>query len=294
MSGVSDTRNVKLGVCQAFFNGQDLGYTKGGVEVSVTTETHEVSVDQFGKAAINEMIMGRDCKVKLPLAETTLDNLIATMPGATLVGVGGAVAGGTITIATNPTNLETITVNGKTITFKTVAGAADEVTIGATAAATAAALAAKLNASADPLVSAAVYSAAAAIVSVLFGNFVVGGLTGVKGVLGNAFTLVTGTAGIKVTMSAATLTGGLDPTSKYVDVQTGVGTDLLTNAKELRLHPANKAADDLSDDFIIPLAATAGALTYAYKLDDERVFNVEFSGYPDPVTKRLFLVGGRA
>jgi hypothetical protein len=69
--------------------------------------------------------------------------------------------------------------------------------------------------------------------------------------------------------------------------------DLLAIAQELRLHPINKAAGDLSEDFIIPLAGTGGALNYAYKVDDERVFNVEFTAYPDPVTKKLYTFGGR-
>lgn len=290
----SSTKNVKLGVCQVFYNGQDLGYTKGGVEVAVTTETHQTNVDQFGKTTINQLIMGRDVKVKVPMAETTLENMVAIMPGATLVATGGAVASGSITITTNPLTTETIIVNGVTWTFKTTAALANEVTIGTTATLTAAALAAALTASNDPKVCAAVYAAVATAVNVLAGNFVIGGATGVKGVEGNAFTLVTGTAAAKVTMSAATLTGGLEPTGKYVEAQTGVGMDLLSNAKELRLHPVTKGGADLSEDFIVPLAGTAGALTYAYNVDAERVFNVEFMGYPDSATKRLFLVGGRA
>ena len=80
----SDTKNVKLGVCRVSYNGVDLGYTKGGVEVSVKTETHKVLIDQFGKTPINEYVMGREVTVKCPLAETTLDNLVKIMPGATL------------------------------------------------------------------------------------------------------------------------------------------------------------------------------------------------------------------
>lgn len=289
----SNTKNVKLGVCQVFYKGQDLGYTKGGVEVSVTTETHEVNVDQFGKTGINQLIMGRDCKVKVPMAETTLENMVAIMPGATLNSTGGTNATGTITITTNPAANDTIIVNGVTLTFKAAAAAANEVTIGASAAATATNLAAVLNASNEPGIAAATYSAAAAVVTVKYGNIVIYGTAGMKGVEGNTFTLNSGTAGAKVTMSGATLAGGTDPTKQYVDVKTGVGTDLLSIAQELRLHPINKADADLTEDFIIPLAGTAGALSYAYKMDDERVFNVEFMGYPDPITKRLFLVGGR-
>lgn len=81
----SDIKNVKLGVCKVLFDGVDLGYTKGGVEVQVKTDTHQVMIDQFGKTPINEYIMGRTVSVKVPLAETTLENMIKVMPGATLV-----------------------------------------------------------------------------------------------------------------------------------------------------------------------------------------------------------------
>jgi len=167
----SDTANVKLGVCKITFGGVDLGYTKGGVEVDVTTDTHPVTVDQFGESVINEYITKRDVKIKVPLAETTLENLIAIMPGSSLV------------------------------------------------------------------------------------------------------------------------TDGVDPTKKRVDVQNGVGTNLLLIAQELILHPIALPATDLSEDFVVPKAATAGAMSFAYKHDEERVFNTEFSGYPDPITSILFKIG---
>lgn len=81
----SNTENVKLGVCRVTFGGEDLGFTKGGVEVSVETSTHEVTVDQMGETPINEYITSRSCTVTVPLAETTLENLVKIMPGATLV-----------------------------------------------------------------------------------------------------------------------------------------------------------------------------------------------------------------
>lgn len=169
----SDTKNVKLGVCKVFFNGQDLGYTQGGVDVSVKTDTHAVNVDQFGKTTINEYIMGRTVTAKVPLAETTLENMVRIMPGSVLM---------------------------------------DDET---------------------------------------------------------------------------------DPTKKFVEVTTGIGTDLLSIARELRLHPVSLAAEDFSEDFVIPLTATAGALDFAYKLENERIFNVDFTGYPDPATNKLFYVGKR-
>lgn len=165
---MSDTRNVKLGVCKVYYDGVDLGYTKGGVEVTVTTETHKVEVDQFGKSPINELIMSRDARVKCPLAETTLANLVSIMPGATLVTGGGA---------------------------------------------------------------------------------------------------------------------------SRVDVEHSIGTDLLTIAKPLILHPQNLLAADLTEDFTLLLAGTGGQLQFAYKLEEERIFNIEFTGYPSSQTRRLFVVG---
>ena len=160
------TTNVKLGVCKILLGGENLGFTKGGVEVQVETESHVVAVDQLGSTPISEYITGRTCTVRVPMAETTIDHLVAVMPGATKVGT----------------------------------------------------------------------------------------------------------------------------TSPYADVETGVGTDLRNVAKVLRLHPISLPDADISEDFIVPLAATTGALSFAYKLDEERVFNVEFKAYADDDGK-LFYVG---
>jgi hypothetical protein len=283
----SDTRNVKLGVCKVFFDGIDLGYTKGGVEVSVTTETHRVEVDQFGKTPINETVLGRDVKVKVPMAEVTLQNMVRIMPGATLVQTGGAKASGTVTLPVGqPTDGQTILINGKAAIAKTASpnAANGEYLIGATVDDTGANLAAMLEASTAPewALASYIYTAATNILAVTYG---------VKGTEGNAFTLVVGTYAA-VTVSGATLTGGTNPTAERVDVADGVGTDLLTIAKELRLHPKSKLDSDKSEDFIVPKAATAGALTFAYKLDEERIYNVEFSGFPDIANgSKLFSVG---
>lgn len=167
----SSTENVKLGVCKITYKSQDLGYTKGGVSVDVTTDTYAVTVDQFGESVINEFITKRDIKVECPLAETTLENLVSIMPGASLV------------------------------------------------------------------------------------------------------------------------TDALDPTKKRVDVTNGIGTNLLSIAGELRLHPIELDDADLSEDLVIPLAATAGAMKFSYKHDEERVFNTSFAGYPDSTTNILYSLG---
>lgn len=163
----NQTTNVKLGVCKVFLGGEDLGFTKGGVEVQVETESHIVSVDQLGSTPISEYITGRTCTVTVPLAETTLDHLVAIMPGATKLGTGA---------------------------------------------------------------------------------------------------------------------------TAHAEVSTGVGTELRDVAKVLRLHPYGLPTTDKTEDFIIPLAGTTGALSFAYKLDEERIFNVEFKAYADGSGK-LFYVG---
>lgn len=163
----SSTENVKLGVCTVLFNEIDLGFTKGGVEVEVATNTHEVTVDQLGETPIDEIITGRTVTVTVPLAETTLENLVAIMPGATLV------------------------------------------------------------------------------------------------------------------------TDGTTPTKKKVAVTTGVSLSLLDLAQKLVLRPKGTTG---AEDFTIHKAMTAGAISFAYNTDTERVFNVTFKGYAD-ATGNLFSVG---
>ncbi len=82
---MSETKNIRLGTCKVFFNDQDLGLTIGGVELEVTTSTHETKVDQFGETVVEEIITGRNVKVTVPLGETTLENMVRIMPGAKLV-----------------------------------------------------------------------------------------------------------------------------------------------------------------------------------------------------------------
>lgn len=149
--------DIKLGTCLITLDGADLGYTKGGVEVSVETSTHDTMIDQFGETPVKSFIQGRTCKVVMNLAETTLDNLVKIMPGATKLSTSG----------------------------------------------------------------------------------------------------------------------------NRVDVTSGVGEDLQKLAKPLILHPIALPINDKSEDFTLPAASTPGAINFAYKKDDERVFTAEFMAYPD-------------
>jgi hypothetical protein len=277
---MSDTKNVKLGVCQVFYNGVDLGYTQGGVEVTVTTETHKVNVDQFGKTVIDEIIMSRNVEAKVPLAETTLENMVRIMPGASMIDTGGVKATGTVTFSTVPTANDTVTINGVVFTAKASAVAANEFSIGASVSSAAANLAAAAAAYPDPRTAVASYSTNLGVVTVSYN---------VSGTVGNAFTLAK--SGASTTVSGAVLSGGVDSTKKKITVPTGISTSLLNIAKKLVLHPKAKGAADRSEDFVIPLAATAGALNFAYVVDKERIYNTTFMGYPDPSNDTLFVVG---
>lgn len=154
--------NIKLGICDVTFKGTALGLTKGGVELEVQTQTHETKVDNFGETIVNEFIQGRSLMIKVPMAETHLENLAQIMPGAVI------------------------------------------------------------NAAKD-----------------------------------------------------------------HVAVSNGNGISLYASAGALILTPVN----DPNDVITIPLANTAGSITFAYKHNEERVFNVEFTGYPNVSTGAMFTVG---
>jgi hypothetical protein len=85
---------------------------------------------------------------------------------------------------------------------------------------------------------------------------------------------------------------GTDLTKMKAMITSGTGISLLSRAKELILHPINLPDSDVSEDLIIPLAATAGAMNFAYKYDEERVFNTTFKGYPDRELGGLLFIYG--
>lgn len=89
MPTTPNVENVKLGAANAKWGVDDLGYTKGGIDVAISVASKEVTVDQFGPQAINEYIQGRGVQVTLPLAESDLDKLALAIPGAVLTGSAG-------------------------------------------------------------------------------------------------------------------------------------------------------------------------------------------------------------
>jgi hypothetical protein len=265
----SSTENVKLGVCSVLFDGADLGYTKGGVEVEVSTSTHEVTVDQFGDTPIGELITGRMVKATVPLAEATLDNLVATMPGSTLISDGSKASGSVTFVTTAPVNGDAVNIGGQVFTFRTTPVTLFDLAIPASITAAATSLAAAVN-SVGSSYSA---TAAAGVVTLTARQ---------RGAAGTAFTKIGGT-----NITVAGPTGGVAPTKAKVVVNTGININLLTSAKKLVLRPKGTNGED---DFTIYKANTAGALNFAYMIDNERVYSTEFKGYVDAAGD-LFEIG---
>lgn len=76
--------NVKMGICDVVFDSVNLGYTKGGVKVSYSTDTTEKTVDNLD-TPISEVISKQKFEIKVPLAEYSLANFAKIFPGATLI-----------------------------------------------------------------------------------------------------------------------------------------------------------------------------------------------------------------
>lgn len=85
MPSSAGVTNIRIGSCSVTFGTADLGLTKGGVEVEITTETHKTTVDQFGPTIVKETVMGRNIKIVTPLAEATLATLKRITPGSRYV-----------------------------------------------------------------------------------------------------------------------------------------------------------------------------------------------------------------
>jgi hypothetical protein len=265
----SNTENVKIGVCRIYYDGEDLGYTKGGVSVQASTDTYEVKVDQFGESPISENITARSVTVTAPLAETTLRNMLKIMPGASLV-TNGAQASGTITFSGQPSADDTITVGATTFTYKAAPTTSVQVKIGSTVADTIKNTVDKIRA----------HPTSGPLVEVSYTATVITIKAEAEGTAGNSIALQKSATNLAV--SGANLSGGVASTKARVDVKASIGTNLLTMAKELRLRPlAKDEVGDGSEDFVIPRAGTAGALDFNYTHDSERLFNVTFKAYPD-------------
>src|SRR6185312_3085755 len=172
-------------------------------------------VDQFGNSEVNEYITGRTISAKVPMAETTVVNMNAIMPGSTLAQTIGAKAAGSFSFVTNPSVGDTITIDGMVIKF--IANGAtpvgNEVALGTTGSGTATAVAAFIAASTDPRLALATFVAATTSLNVTYG---------VDGTASNSYILSKPGTATVVTL----MTGGVNDKNR-ADVSSGVGISLL-------------------------------------------------------------------
>lgn len=210
---------------------------------SVTSGGFNITVDGVVKA-----LTGLDFS-----AQTNLNGVAAVidtaLTGATVVWSGsefivtsgttgaGVRAFGTISLTGNPAAANTVTIGGTTVTFVASAPTGNQVLIGATAAATALNLQAFLAASVDANIAQATYSTVGTVTTVTFGAIGTGG---------NSFTLAK--VGANITISGATLSGGVAASAVTYATAPGSGTDIsallgLTSDTSIALIPGFDAEE---------------------------------------------------
>ncbi len=63
----------------------DLGFTMGGVKVTIETAVADVTTDQFGKVIMKQIVVGRNATIKVPFAETDIQLMSKLMALASYV-----------------------------------------------------------------------------------------------------------------------------------------------------------------------------------------------------------------
>lgn len=62
----------------------DMGFTKGGITMTIETETSPVTTDQFGTVIMKDILVGRNITLTIPFAETDLTKLSTFIPLASV------------------------------------------------------------------------------------------------------------------------------------------------------------------------------------------------------------------
>lgn len=80
MSG--DAQNVKIGAAWVTYGGTDLGYTQGGIGLTIETITREVMVDDQGPLPQAVFSLGKRVTVTVPMAESNYTKLVSILNGS--------------------------------------------------------------------------------------------------------------------------------------------------------------------------------------------------------------------
>jgi hypothetical protein len=81
---MANADNIKIGACQVFFKGRDLGHTKGGVTINYAPENVMISADQWGETPIDYSGNGELWTITVRLTESAVQNIKDAMPHGTL------------------------------------------------------------------------------------------------------------------------------------------------------------------------------------------------------------------
>lgn len=293
---VPKPKNVSVGrwlrtATAGFLEGLTLSASQSAIALfnQITSGGFSVTIDGVVKA-----LTGLDFSLALNL------NGVATAITTALAGSGTAIwdgsefkitsattgiglkASGTITFTGNPAPADTVTVNGIVITFVAAGPVGNQVLIAGTAALTAVNLNTFLTNSASPNLLLMTYAVVGLVVTV----------TAVSvGVASNALTLVKSAANI--TLSAATLLGGTNPSSVSYATPPGSGQDVstllgLTAALALPLVPGYAAETPLQAVVALDVLSTAWyGLTFGASVmpSDSDALAIAAFIEADPVTR---------
>jgi hypothetical protein len=207
IGSVLSTSQQAIATWQAITNGGFTVTVDGGAAQNITGLNLSADTNLNGVAStINAVLTGAS------IAWNSTYNQFVITSNSTGAGTD---ASGTITLTGNPAVNDTVTIGGTTITFVAASPTGNQVLIGASANATATNLQVFLAASTDTNISKANYSVNAAVVTVTYKTVGTGG---------NAFTLAKSSTNI--TVSGATLTGGVNASSVSFLTAPGAGQDI--------------------------------------------------------------------
>ena len=233
---------IALGSCDVTFNAADLGATKGGVSVEIKTEKFTVKADQTGESPLKDIIIGTTVTIKVPLVETDLTRLQTMMPQSITQAAGGTPAGYLINF---------IAGYARGVTSIVVDTGTGAIGVG------------------DKIVFASTHTTKYRV-------------TSISGTL-PAYTIgITqeGKAGTGLVAPIAD-NDALTVTKKDagVEIRSGVNIDLFSYAFPLLLHPTGGATTEF--DFYAFKAAPSADFSFKYNTNEERVYEVTFTCYPD-------------
>ena len=203
MHPITKTNFGVHGIAVSYYNTTTSAVASGYVIKQTGTAKYVVSSDAGVHKQVISLAQTSAQVSAIGVGQPTIGTILITP-----YGVVGAKATGTITIGTLPQANDTIAVGGTTVTFVASGATGNQVNIAGSAILTAAALKTFLSASTDTNISKATYAntAGSNLITVTY-------KTG--GTAGNSFGLVP-TSGGRISVSAATLTGGTAAAVEHV------------------------------------------------------------------------------